>query len=500
MLKRYFTLGLLLSSLHLFSQSPTKIQLVNADVLEYDEQRGEKVKRLIGNVVFKHDKVLMYCDSAYLYSETNLLEAFSNVRLKEGDSLNVYGDFLVYQGNNKIAEINENVRLLHKNLTLTTNKLTQNTETNVAYYLEGGNIVDGDNHLTSKIGYYYPKDYEFFFKDSVKLVNPEYSMNSDTLKYNTNTEVTYFFGPTNIISDSNHIYCENGWYNTHTDISQFNKNAKITSKNQSITADSLYYDRNKGYSEAHGNIAMHDTVENIIISGDFGIYFEKTERAMVTQNAMLTDIYDDDSLFMHADTFKTGFDSTGEHKLLFAYTNVKFFKEDLQGVCDSLIYGFEDSLIRMFNNPVLWSDENQMIAEHVRLKTGDDGIELLLFDHNAFISSFVDSNMYNQIKGKNMIGYFKDGTLDKIKVTGNGQTIYYAQEEDKSFIGTNIADCTDMMVYVKDNTIEKITFITKPDAVMHPMGKLSKDETTLRGFEWFGSRRPTDKQDIFNWR
>ena len=405
MFKRYFTIISLLVSLNLFAQAPTKIQLVNADVLEYDEQKGSKVKRLIGNVVFKHDNVLMYCDSAYLYSETNLLEAFSNVHLKESDSLNVYGDFLIYKGNDKIAELKDNVRLIHNNLTLTTNKLTQNMETNVAFYREGGNIVDGDNHLTSKIGFYYPDNYEFFFKDSVVLINPQYTMTSDTLKYNTNTEVTYFFGPTNITSDSNHIYCENGWYNTKTDISQFNKHARITSKAQSITADSLYYDRNRGYSEAHGNIVMHDTVENIIISGDFGIYFEKTERAMVTQNAMLTDIYDDDSLFMHADTFKTGFDSTGEHKLLFAYKDVKFFKQDLQGVCDSLVYGFNDSLIRMFNNPILWSDENQMIAEHIRLKTGDDGIELLLFDRNAFISSFVDSNMFNQIKGKDMVGY-----------------------------------------------------------------------------------------------
>lgn len=500
MVKKILFLSFYLLSHGVMAQKTAKIQLLNADVLEYDEQLGGKVKRLKGNVAFKHEKITMYCDSAYLYSETNILEAFSNVHIKEGDNLNVYGDFLKYDGNVKKAELHGNAKLIHRNMTLTTENLTQDIGNNISSYYDGGEIIDADNQLFSKIGFYYPNSSEFFFKDSVVLINPEYTMNSDTLKYNTQTEISYFFGPTTIISKENFIYCENGWYDTKSDISQFNKNASLVSNEQSIRGDSLFYDRGKGYGEAFGNVVVHDTVQDIIISGDYLEYFEKENIAMVTKNAMLTDIFDDDSLFMHADTFKTGFDSTGDHRMLYAYNQVKFFRPDLQGLCDSIIYTYKDSTIQLYTDPVLWSEENQMTADYIEMQTDSGGIKSLTFDHNAFIVSFVDSGRYNQIKGKDMVAYFNDNELNSIEVIGNGQTIYYAQEEDSSYIGVNKTDCSNMLIYIKENAIDKMTFITKPDATLYPIDELQSDEVILKGFKWLEDKRPLDKEDIFVWR
>jgi len=569
MIKKFTVLLVLIVSHFASAQKPTKIQLVHADILEYDEQSGSKVKRLIGKVIFKHDKVLLHCDSAYLYSETNMLEAFSNVHIEEGNSLNLYGDFLKYDGNTKKAEFHGNVKLLHNDMTLTTEHLNQDLNTNIGRYYDGGNIIDAENNLYSIIGHYYSNISEFFFKDSVVLINPEYTMYSDTLRYNTISEIAYFFGPTTIKSNENLIYCENGWYDTKNDLSQFNKNAFIHSKEHTIRGDSIFYDKNKGYGQAFKNIEITDTVENIIINGDYAEFFEEDEITIITGNAMLTQVYDEDSLFLHADTLKMTRNSspvpttldeptleeppksdynTDNYRILYAYYNVKFYKTDLQGKCDSLIYSFKDSTIRLYYEPVLWTEENQLTAMYIEIKTDDEGIRTLWLDTNAFIISStpvptqsvgksvsgdsteaqnatnsqyqtVDSALseldkqkappslsgrgseggaaFNQIKGKNMKGYFIDNQLHKIEVTGNGQTIYYAQEDDGSFIGVNKIDCSDMIIRVMDNTIDKITFITKPEATLYPIDELDPKELLLMDFKWLEEKRPLKKEDIF---
>jgi len=482
-----------------FSQDIKRIELVNAEVLEYDESKGDKIKRLKGDVVFKHDGLTMYCDSAYLSSATNTLDAFSNVRIMQGDSLQIDGDYLNYKGNTKRSELINNIRLKHLDMVLTTNHLIHDMNTGIATYFNGGEITDADNRLTSKTGNYNSSNYTLFFKDSVYLENPEYTMKSDTLNYNTKTKTAYFQGPTSIISNQNKIYCKNGWYDTPDNSSMFSDQATIFTGKNSITADSMYYYRNQGHGIAYGNVIMHDSIEGVIISGGFADYYELEDRALVTKNAMLTDIYAEDSLFLHADTFKTSLDSTG-HKLILAYHKVRFYKTNLQGVCDSISYSFKDSTIHLFNNPFLWSEANQMKADFIRIYSGEKGIELLEFNQNAFISSRVDSGLYNQIKGKDMWGYFLNNDLKKIKVLGNGQTIYYPKNNNESIIGVNTADCSDMWIYVNENNIEKISFLTQPAATLYPLNEIAKEELILQGFKWNGYQRPLNRHDIFIWR
>jgi lipopolysaccharide export system protein LptA len=332
------------------------------------------------------------------------------------------------------------------------------------------------------------------------LKNPEYNMAADTLRYHTASEKAFFLGPTTIIADENTIYCENGWYDTNQNLSQFNKNAKIFSNSQSISGDSLFYNRERGYGKAIRNVEIWDTVQNLIISGNFAEYFEKKDEAIVSDSAVLIDIYEDDSLFLHADTLRSAFDTTGKHKILLAYNEVRFYKPDLQGKCDSIVFFYQDSTIKLFSDPVIWSEQNQMTADFIHLKWREGGIESLSFENNSFIVSQIDTQMYNQIKGKDMLGSYVDNDLRRIEVTGNGETVYFAQEEDSSYVGVNKAICSDMMIYVEENNIKKITFLKQPSATLYPINELTTQELELKGFVWVPEKRPLSKEDIFIWK
>ncbi|MBM3436991.1 MAG: organic solvent tolerance protein OstA, partial [Bacteroidetes bacterium] len=256
-------------SLHIYSQKPALIEIKKADFLRYDKNLGEKVQRLIGNVILEHDSTLLFCDSAYWHELTNSFEGFGNVHIKASDTLNVYSDFMYYDGNSRIAELKNNVRLVESNATLYTEHLWYDRLKRTAYYLTGGRIIDTANELISRRGYYYTGLKQAYFRDSVVLINKNYTMASDTLKYHTDTEVAWFLGPTLITSDENLIYCEKGWYDTKNDKSQFTLNSYMITRDQKLAGDILYYDRQTGYGRATRNVSVTDTVQDIVIYGQY---------------------------------------------------------------------------------------------------------------------------------------------------------------------------------------------------------------------------------------
>jgi lipopolysaccharide export system protein LptA len=490
---------LLLFSPNIFGQGRvTKIEILNANTAEIDAGLGSNVKRLIGDVRFKHEGVIMNCDSAYLYGESNSLDAFGRIYINQGDTVHLYGDLLKYYGNTRKAEIIRNVKLVDKEITLTSNILTYDMKKDVSYYSGGGRTISKNNDtLTSKIGYYYSASKELFFKDSVVLINPEYLIESDTLKFHTVTEVASFFGPTYIRSKENLIYCENGWYDTKRDVSQFKKNAYLENKEQKLRGDSLYYDRKAGYGEAFQNVEITDTINKFILNGNYAIHYEHEEESTITGMPMLTMIFDSDSLFLHADTLFAQKDSTGEHRIIHAYHHSKFFKEDMQGACDSLVYNMADSLINLYKAPVLWSNGSQMTAEFIKIKTSDGKVEYVFMETGGFIVSKEDSTRFNQVKGKDITALFSDNKLNRIEVKENGETIYFAREDNGDIFGMNSAVSRDLLIFVKENNIEQITFIGQPVATLYPIDDVVDSQTKLANFKWFEEIRPKQKEDIF---
>jgi lipopolysaccharide export system protein LptA len=479
-----------------FAQQTRKINH-DADNMEYDRNLASGAYRLLGNVVFRHEKAIMYCDSAYFYSEDNSLDAFDNVYINQADSLHLYGDFLHYDGNTRVANVRKNVRLISEETNLYTDALDFDLKSNVGYYTRGADIVSGQNKLNSREGYYYSNSTMYFFKDSVVIINPDYTIYSDTLKYNTTTNISYFLGPTEIISDSNYIYCESGWYNTETDISFLKDNARLQNPKQTIKGDSLYYERANGYGEAYKNVELLDTEQKIILKGNFATYNEITEDALITDKAVLIQITEPDSLYVHADTLTSEIDTSG-YKIMKAYNRVKMYKSNLQGKCDSMSYTFKDSVIRLYYEPVLWSEEHQLTSEYIEILTKNRQIDELHMIRLAFIISQEDTVKFNQVKGKEMICYFRDNDLYKVDVKGNGQTVYYPKDGDE-IIGVNKAESSDLIIYLEENEIKEIIFYTKPDATLYPLEKAPQNELKLKDFIWLDRYRPYKKEDIFTW-
>lgn len=480
------------------TQGGRQIEILNTDYMEYDQGVGSGVVKYIGNVAFKQENMLLYCDSAWLFSAENTVDAYSSVHIIQGDTLHLYGDILHYNGNNKLAEVRKNVTLIDKETTLTTNYLDFDLERNIGYYERTGHIVNGDNTLDSRRGYYYTQSKTIRFIDSVIIVNPDYVIYADTLNYRTVTEIAYFLGPTRIVSPDNYIYCENGWYDTKHNTSQFNENAYFASSGQYLRGDSLYYERETGMGMAFDQVELYDSAKQVILRGNYAIYFEDPEYAMLTDSTVLIQISEGDSLFVHADTLESTIDTSGLYKILKAFYRVKIFSADLQGKCDSLTYLEQDSVFHLVGEPVIWSKNYQLTATLIDVHMSYDEPDHIDLQNSSFIISQDDSIRFTQIKGRNMTGYFRDGELYRIDVNGNGQTIYFARDEDQ-LIGVNKAESSNIIITFDQGDLDRINMLKTPTAMLYPPDELPAEQLYLNGFIWLAKHRPRKMEEIFEW-
>lgn len=497
-LMRYLVfLWFVLLTSQLAAQQRTTIHVERARLQRFDRQLGPDTERLIGNVVLRQDSTLFYCDSAYLNQRTRNFEAFGNVHIKVSDTLNIYSNRLLYKGESRTAELFGNVKLVDDTTTLETQYLIYYRLLQLATYPNNGVITSGENKLKSKRGYYRSDLKTFYFARDVELINPEYTIYNDTMVYNTNTEMAYFYGPTLIRSEESNIYTEYGWYHTGRDQARLTKNNRLDTQQQTVKADDLFYDRNTGFADASGNVVMTDTTNRLIIEGDIGKMWEDEGRSFVTGRARLLSYDNTDTLYMHADTLFSYFTKEREVTLFKAYYGVRFYRQSIQGQCDSLVYTTADSTMRMYKQPILWSDENQLTADSVFITNRNNQLDSLALHNNAFIVSVDSIKGFNQIKGKTMIGWFEDNELDRIFVDGNAQTIYWVRESDGTLIGINFAKSSTMRIELENKAMKRIIYFSTPTEVMYPENEMPPGEEKLKGFQWLEELRPMSKSDIF---
>lgn len=493
-----FCLGVF-CAVNLWAQdTPKKVQIDirRANYIDYDENIGNKARRIVGDVVFEHNDILMYCDSAYSYP-SNKIEAFGHVHISRGDSLHMYGDFLEYDGNTNNGRVKYNVQLKDDQTTLTTDTLHFNSATNIAYYNTGGVIVKEDQRLESRIGYYYSNIKTVHFKKDVRITTPDYLVLTDTLKYNMRTDIATFLGPTEMHNEEHYLFCERGTLNNNVKVFQCEQNVHYKNGSSLMWSDYLYYDDSLGYGRARYNVKMQDTVERVIMTGHFAYYKEEPEFAYMTDSAQLI-VYDDkDSLFMHADTLSSIVDSTGQEHILRAYNRTQFYRSDMQGRCDSLVYHTVDSSVTLYKDPILWSGSNQITAIDMRFFMKDEAIDRFEMSGGALIISQEDSVRFNQLRGKIMNGYFTEGDLRRVDVFGNAQSIYFTKDKEE-IVGINQAVSSDMQIRMFDSQVQSVNMIKKPDGTMYPVGELK--ETKLSGFQWLDSIRPKGRDEIFEWK
>lgn len=494
---RFLLLFAALCTVSKSAQAQKLVKILHSDKLEFKKELTN-AQRLIGNVSLQYENVTMHCDSAWLFPNEDF-SAYGNIRINQGDSLKIWGDRLELTAKDKIALIENNVRLTDREMTLSTKRLRYDIGKGLANYSGGGKIVSRSNQnvLTSDKGSYDTHSGMFSFRGNVELKNPDYRVVSDTLKYNNFSGRSFFFGPTNIFSEGSRIYCENGWYDSATETCRFGKNAEIHSKNTRLKGDSILYNGISGIGEAIGNVDILDTLNRLAITGNYGWTHESDQRSYVTGNALMIQDFGKDSLFLHADTLRALPDSGGTRRIL-AYRNVKFFKSDLQGRADSMAFVQRDSLIWFFGEPVLWSDLNQLSADTIRIRTFGGRIDKLYLNSGAFITSQAWPDRYNQIKGRQMTGWFRENALYKVHVSGNGQTIYFPEEEGgKPPRMHNRVECSDISIGIENNKVVKISFEKMPAGTLSPMSLVGEGDMKLEGMRWEESMRPRYPEDVF---
>ena len=472
------------------------IYIEHVDRLSFDKDRIADAQLLVGNVVFRHDSSYMFCDSAYFYELDNTLEAFGNVRLEQGDTLFIYGDYLHYNGNTQLAKIRVNVRMLNRDVTLFTDSLNYDRLTDLGYYFDGGIIVDAENELSSYFGEYSPTTQLAIFNDSVVLENPQMMLFSDTLHYNTEYKIATILGPSTIVSDSTTVYSSLGWYDTAKNTSMLLDRSRIVSGSKILEGDSVSFNRALGVGEAFGNMFIKDTLQQVELFGDYGYYNEKTQYAFATEKAMLVEASTQDTLYLHADSIiMQTVDSI--YREMKAYDGVRFYRTDIQGVCDSMQYSTRDSILCMYKNPILWNQSQQLSGDTIHIYPNDSTIDFIHVKEYAFSVQEIDSAYYNQMKGNDLKAFFEKGELREILIEGSAESIYYPIEEGKGIIGNNKTKSGFLSILLKENKLERIKFWPAVEGKMTPLAEILAESKFLQDFKWFEYLRPKDKHDIF---
>ena len=483
-------------------QPKSKVYLIHSDILRKDSRHPD-AQVVVGNVVFRHDSVYMYCDSAYYYDKISSFEAFSNVKMNQGDTLFLYGDRLFYDGNTQIAEVRMNVRMENKNTTLLTDSLNYDRVYNLGYFFDGGTLMDEQNVLTSEWGEYNPSTKQSVFNYNVQLVNPQFTLTSDTLEYNTMTKIADIVGPSDIDSDNNHIYSELGTYNTLTGKAYLYNRSILTNEGKQLTGDTLYYDRDAGIGEAFRNMVMTDTVNKNMLTGEYGYYNEKTKFAFATDRAVGIDYSQGDSLFLHGDTLMMRtfcLDTDTMYREMQAFHKVRFYRTDVQGVADSLVFSTKDSCLTMYTDPILWNKNQQLVGEKICIYMNDSTIDWAHIINQALSVENLDSTLYNQVTGKEMKAYFRDGEMHKTEVIGSVRLVYYPMDSDSTLIGMNVSETSLLEIYLKHQKLERMVMSPQSNGTLYPMLMIPQGKDKLENFVWFDYIRPLDKTDIFNWR
>jgi len=486
----------------LFANAQTRKIIIESSEYSYaDEEKFPGAIILLGNVKMRHSGAVLTCKKALFYKEQNFFKAIDQVVIKQGDTITQTSDYTDYDANSRQALSWGNVVLKDPSMTLITDTLNFDRLHQKLYYKTYATIKDETNTLKSKVGNYYLEDKKFTATTKVTVVNPEHHLASNYLDYYTNSGVAYLYGPSTItnLENKNKIYCERGFYNTKTTISHFVKNAKLFVGQRTIKGDSLYYDQRKGFASATNNIIVKDTVDNFITKGNYAELFELKDSLFIVKRAVAITIVEKDSMFVHGDTLLV----TGkpENRIVRAYHDVKIFKFDLQGKCDSIHTNQTTGVTRMFRNPVLWSDKSQMTGDSIHLlsNTETQKLDSLKILGNAFIvqKDSLATEDFNQIKGRNMYGKFFANKLKTLLVKGNAEALNFNRNEENILESITKQLCSNIEFELENSQMIYIKCLTNPDGKTHPPSEFPLEDRKLRGFVWRENERPKKMEDIF---
>lgn len=487
------------------AQKDNRVYLVHADVLHYDEIKNPEAQILNGNVQFRHNGATLYCDSAYFYEASNSFEAFGKVRMVQGDTLTLVSKYAFYDGNEQMAEARHEVVLTHRRQKLYTDSLNYDRLYNIGYFFEGGKLVDGNTTLTSDWGEYHTDTRMAVFNYNVRLRDKKMLLTGDTLYYDTGKSLAHAVGPSVIKSGASIINTEDGYYNTKTEQSEMYGRSVMNDGGKTLIGDSVYHDSKKDISEAFGNVVYVDTVNKNKLTSDYGWYDGEKGYAMVTKRAVAIDYSQQDSLFMHADTFKIftfNINTDSVYRKIHAYNKVRAYRTDVQAVCDSLVYNSLDSCMTMYKDPIVWNNNQQLLGEEIKVYMKDSTVNWAHVINQALsVERLIpDSTRYNQVSSKEMKAFFDDGNIREAHAIDNVLAIFFPIDDaDSTIILENYLQTTLMKVFFNNRKMQKV-WAPKSEGDAYPLSQIPPDRRQLPAFAWFDYIRPLNKDDIFEWR
>lgn len=482
-----------------------RVYLDHADELQYDMYGIHPDAQIArGKVAFRHKGGILTCDSAYFFEQTNSFEAFGHVKMRQGDTLTLTSDYAWYDGDNEMAEARYNVILTHRKSKLYCDSLNYDRMYGIAYFFEGGKLVDKGNTLVSDWGQYNTETRDAVFYYKVKLKNKKFTLTSDTLYYDTRTSLSHVVGPSVIESDNSIVHTTDGYYNSDTERSEMYSRSTVYNGAKVITADSLYTNNKTNTNEGFGNVVYVDTLNKNKFLGNHIYYEENTGYGYATDSAVVMDYSQKDTLYMHGDTIKMftyNIETDSVYRMVHAYNRVRAYRNDVQAVCDSLVYSSLDSCMTMFKDPIVWNMGRQVLGEVIHAYMADSTIRYADVIGQALSVERMDSVHYNQVASKEMRAYFEDGNPRQAWAIGNVQTVYYPiDDSDSTIIGLNYLETDTMKMFLTPlKQLEKI-WTCKATSTLYPITQIPPGKLRLPNFAWFEDIRPKDKDDIFIWR
>lgn len=490
----------LLSSLQMTPADTTgkeRIIIEHVDLWRFDKEVNPDAQILTGNVVFKHDNALMYCDSALLYREANRFEAFGNVHIHQAqDTVDIYCNYLDYDGYTKLARLRELVQMEQGENTLLTDSLDYDRMSGIAYYFDYGSVADSLNVLSSVYAEYSTVDKTAVFYNDVVLQNDNFTLYSDTLHYDTNTKIATILGPTTIEGDSGIIYATRGTYRTEEDVATLLDRAEIVSGSRWMTGDSLIYDRPAHFADLYGSVILRDTAESMELRGNHVMYNDSTECGEAIDHAYIYEYSDSDHLFTGADRMQLiKVDSV--NNIAKGVGNVRTWRRDAQAVADSMVYLTQDSVMKMYGRPFVWSGLSQVTGDSIRLFMKNGSVERALIGENAYMSQHLRNKYYNQMRGREVEAYFHEGEMDSVWTRGNAETIYFSENKDSIQTEQTHTQSSEILTQLENREVVRILLLGQTKGRTKPIFLVEESDLVYPDFVWFPEGRPVDSLDIF---
>lgn len=490
----------LLSSLQTAPADTTgkeRIIIEHVDLWRFDKEVNPDAQILTGNVVFKHDNALMYCDSALLYREANRFEAFGNVHIHQAqDTVDIYCNYLDYDGYTRLARLRELVQMEQGENTLLTDSLDYDRMSGIAYYFDYGSVADSLNVLSSVYAEYSTVDKTAVFYNDVVLQNDNFTLYSDTLHYDTNTKIATILGPTTIEGDSGIIYATRGTYRTEEDVATLLDRAEIVSGSRWMTGDSLIYDRPAHFADLYGSVILRDTAESMELRGNHVMYNDSTEYGEAIDHAYIYEYSDSDHLFTGADRMQLiKVDSV--NNIAKGVGNVRTWRRDAQAVADSMVYLTQDSVMKMYGRPFVWSGLSQVTGDSIRLFMKNGSVERALIGENAYMSQHLRNKYYNQMRGREVEAYFHEGEMDSVWTRGNAETIYFSENKDSIQTEQTHTQSSEILTQLENREVVRILLLGQTKGRTKPIFLVEETDLVYPDFVWFPEGRPVDSLDIF---